>query len=145
MGKEREKRKNISKKELLDEKKKLKSEQARAIEAERRRKDRIRIKEWRAERDAEKAFTSKKEMLRAQQLASKNKDAVERINNRYHWEQARKEKSRKEQEEAEARRNQDLKKRMDIEKTERKKEMAAKSNKRRAAKKEEDEAAAKIL
>ncbi len=142
--KEREKRKNMSKKELLDEKKRLKAEQARAIESERRRNDRKKIKEWRAERDAEKAFTSKKEMLRSQQLAAKNKDAVERINNRYHWEQARKEKARKEQEEAEARQNQDLKKRMDIEKKEKKKEMAAKSNERRAAKREEDEAAAKI-
>merc|ERR1712146_229347 len=94
--------------------------------------------------DAEKAFTSKRELLRAQQLAAKNKDAVERINNRYHWEQARKEKARKEQEEKEARENKELKRKMDIEKKARKKEMAAKSNERRAAKREEDEAAAEI-
>ena len=46
----------------------------------------------RAERDAEKEYVSKKEMLKRQQfeqLKIKN-NAFERINNKYHWEQARK-------------------------------------------------------
>ena len=142
--KEREKRKSMSKKQQLDEKRKLKADKARAIEAERRRNDRMKIREWRAERDAEKEYVSKEEMLKRQQLAAKNKDTVERINNKYHWEQARKEKARKEQEERDAQAQRELQKQLEREKKEKKKEMAAKSNERRQARKEEDEAAAKI-
>merc|ERR1711907_500014 len=100
--KEREKKKMKAKKEVQDEKKKLKADKARALEAERRREDKKKVREWRAERDAESAHMTKAEMLAKQRLAAKNKDAVERINNKYHWEQARKEKARKEQEAKEA-------------------------------------------
>ena len=87
---------------------------------------------------------TKAEMLAKQRLAAKNKDAVERINNKYHWEQARKEKARKEQEAKEAKKNSELKKRMDQDNKRKKEEMAAKSKQRRAEREEEDEAAAKI-
>jgi len=142
--KEREKKKMKAKKEVQDEKRKLKEDKARALEAEKRREDKQKVKEWRAERDAESAHMTKAQMLDKQRLAAKNKDAVERINNKYHWEQARKEKARKEQEAKEAKKNSELKKRMDQDNKRKKEEMAAKSKQRRAEREEEEEAAAKI-
>jgi hypothetical protein len=146
LAKQRERQRQKANQKKMDrEENKRQRDAERAIALqEKRKEDRQKIRQWRAQKEAEEHYVSKAEELRKKQIAAKNAETVDRINNKYHWEQARKEKARKEREQAERQKNEVLASQTARENAAVKRDMAKRSNKRRNAKREEDEAASKI-
>ena len=153
LAKKKEKQilRNTAKKKAYEQKRIARKAERDILEAAKRKNDRQKIREWRAEREAESQYVNKEEEMRKMQIAARNAESVERINNKYHWEQARKEKARKEREREEAEKNQRIAQIKEEENARRRQEMGKKSTERRNAKREErkdrteeDAAAAKI-